>query len=61
MTLNLNASYSFESNSFFTAANEAQVSTGGWHRLDARAGARIQQRARGLSSTAATSPTTDTS
>jgi iron complex outermembrane receptor protein len=36
--LNLNASYSWESNSYFTAANEAQVSTGGWHRVDARAG-----------------------
>lgn len=36
--LNLNASYAWESNSYFTAANETQVSTGGWHRVDARAG-----------------------
>ncbi|MDF7775359.1 TonB-dependent receptor [Sphingomonas sp. AOB5] len=36
--LNFNLSYSWESNSYFTAANEAQVSTGGWHKLDARAG-----------------------
>ncbi len=38
LRLNLNAGYSWESNSYFTAANEAQVATGGWHRLDARAG-----------------------
>ncbi len=36
--LNLNANYSFESNSYFTSANEEQVSTGGWNRLGARAG-----------------------
>jgi iron complex outermembrane receptor protein len=39
--LKLNASYAFESNSYFTAANERQVSTGGWHRLDARAGVEL--------------------
>jgi iron complex outermembrane receptor protein len=38
ITLHLNASFSWESNSFFTAANEAQVATGGWQRVDARAG-----------------------
>lgn len=39
--LKLNANYAFESNSYFTAANERQVSTGGWHRLDARAGVEL--------------------
>jgi iron complex outermembrane receptor protein len=38
MQLNLNGNYIWESNSYFTAVNEPQVSTGGWHRLDARAG-----------------------
>ncbi|KRB90996.1 hypothetical protein ASE22_12060 [Sphingomonas sp. Root720] len=37
MELKLSANYAWESNSYFTAANEAAVSTGGWHRLDARA------------------------
>lgn len=39
--LNLSANYNWESNSYFTAANEAQVATGGWHRLDARAGIEV--------------------
>lgn len=38
MALKLSTNYSWESNSYFTAANEQAVSTGGWHRLDARAG-----------------------
>lgn len=36
--LNLNANYSWESNSYFTSVNEGPLSTGGWHRLDARVG-----------------------
>jgi iron complex outermembrane receptor protein len=39
--LSFSANYAFESNSYFTAANERQVSTGGWHRLDARAGVEL--------------------
>jgi len=39
--LNLNANYNWESNSYFTPANERQVSTGGWHRLNLRAGVEL--------------------
>jgi iron complex outermembrane receptor protein len=39
--LKLNVNYAWESNSFFTAANEGLVSTGGWHRLGARAGVEL--------------------
>jgi iron complex outermembrane recepter protein len=36
--LNLNIGYSWESNVFYTVANEAPLSSGGWERLDARVG-----------------------
>lgn len=39
--LHFSTNYSWESNSYFTAANEAQVSTGGWHRLDSRVGVEL--------------------
>jgi iron complex outermembrane recepter protein len=36
--LNFNIGYSWESNVFYTVANEAPLSSGGWERLDARVG-----------------------
>ena len=36
--LALNVNYSWESQSYYTAPNETLLATGGWHRLDARAG-----------------------
>lgn len=44
LNLNINANYSWESNSFFTSVNEAPLSTGGWERLDARIGVEFSDR-----------------
>lgn len=39
--LSFTAGYSFQSNSFFLANNEPLLSTGGWERLDARVGFKL--------------------
>jgi iron complex outermembrane recepter protein len=38
---NINVGYSWESNVFYTVANEVPLSSGGWERLDARVGFKI--------------------
>ena len=44
INLNLNANYSWESNSYFTSVNEGPLSTGGWERLDGQVGLEFNDR-----------------